>query len=468
MGGIDEVTASSQDGSECSFIVKVIGVPQDLENHELRRDHTSYFVEASFYERGHAQRLCSLGALCPRPLLVDKQSGILRICMTRLPGAVFDGEVTSQVEAALQWLARLHATYWGTARADKAVSTGLQVQGCYWHFDTRHKELSEMSAEGIDARHKLCARGLDARLKADCMQTICHGDAKGANIMFDPEAGISLFDFQWTGKAPPTKDLAYFISCAVIDADETSEDAYLRYYHGKLSELLEAQGDTPPTFDLLRESYILACVDLARWMAGWSYWGNKQLLKGHVVALLDRLDEGKALDSESAYQDKIFALYPPGKLPSASSLRGNPKCKSKVSQTSLGLSGTARIGARSTGSNSGTSRRTIKDETANESRSSTTSNRFRERGRRSFNGFQQFTSWSAARIMVGVQLDLVFDRNRQSLYVHVRRIDLQGVNSTTQGIIGEDRRVSGSQTYAEAPLWFALSRRVVRNRSFAR
>lgn len=37
------------------------------------------------------------------------------------------------------------------------------------------------------------------------MQTMCHGDPKGANIMYDEEHGVSFYDFQWFGKAPATK-----------------------------------------------------------------------------------------------------------------------------------------------------------------------------------------------------------------------------------------------------------------------
>ena len=42
--------------------------------------------------------------------------------------------------------------------------------------------------------------------QADKMQTMCHGDPKGANIMYDEEQGISFYDFQWFGKAPPSKE----------------------------------------------------------------------------------------------------------------------------------------------------------------------------------------------------------------------------------------------------------------------
>ena len=33
-------------------------------------------------------------------------------------------------------------------------------------------------------RLRLAARAIDLRLKADPLQSVCHGDAKGANIMY--------------------------------------------------------------------------------------------------------------------------------------------------------------------------------------------------------------------------------------------------------------------------------------------
>ena len=83
------------------------------------------------------------------------------------------------------------------------------------------------------------------------MQTMCHGDPKGANIMYDEEQGVSFYDFQWFGKAPATKallktghrqhqDLAYFFGVAAHGlSDEESERELLRFYHGELAQLLE-------------------------------------------------------------------------------------------------------------------------------------------------------------------------------------------------------------------------------------
>ena len=36
------------------------------------------------------------------------------------------------------------------------------------------------------------------------MQCCIHGDAKDANMMFDGKGGVSMYDFQYCGRAPPS------------------------------------------------------------------------------------------------------------------------------------------------------------------------------------------------------------------------------------------------------------------------
>ena len=123
----------------------------------------------------------------------------------------------------------------------------MQPQGCYWHLDTRPDEHRRMSSGSWLGRLKLAARAIDLRLKADPLQSVCHGDAKGANIMYatgEGGAAVALvYDMQYCGKAAVTKDLAYFFN---VDANSADEERLLRRYHEELSTLLTAQGDTPP------------------------------------------------------------------------------------------------------------------------------------------------------------------------------------------------------------------------------
>ena len=126
----------------------------------------------------------------------------------------------ADLKAAIDWLATMHALYWGDARADAAVASGLNPQGTYWYLDTRPDEYDKMPTDGWEGRLKLAAKAIDERLKADPHQTIVHGDAKNANMYFNPGAGgdetprVSVYDFQYCGKANPMKDLAYLVTCS--------------------------------------------------------------------------------------------------------------------------------------------------------------------------------------------------------------------------------------------------------------
>lgn len=276
----------------------------------------SYVCEAAFYER-HAPRLlappCSLAL--PRPYSVRHDTGSspgINISMSALDGTPPRGNLSAtEAEAAIGWLARLHAAYWGV-RADEL--DGLQPQGTYWYLDTRPDELAAMPTSGWEGRLRLAARALDARLKADVMQTVVHGDAKGANMLFTGGKGSPLvaqcYDFQYTGRAPASKDLAYFFCCAVGATEGEREETLLLHYHAELSAALRARGVKPPRLAALRESLWVAYADLARFLSGWGWWGAPGLAK-RASALVDALDGGRALASEREYEEAIFRLLPP-------------------------------------------------------------------------------------------------------------------------------------------------------------
>mmetsp|Transcript_93234 Transcript_93234/g.267368 ORF Transcript_93234/g.267368 Transcript_93234/m.267368 type:complete len:403 (+) Transcript_93234:22-1230(+) len=344
-GCVVEVKVKGDGDEACYFVAKKIGSYREVRRESGLVDHMSYYNELMFYETDLADKMCDAGALCPRPLFVARQSSGLAdnsgrvagpqtsarlqraltryrvkedggeekdegvICMTKLPGGRW-GESQDHIQGALTWLARLHALFWG-ARADEVVATGVSDQAGFWHLDTRYLELANMSQT---SPLRLAAAGLDARLKSDAMQTMCHGDPKGANIMADQKAGVSMYDFQWFGKAPPVKDLAYFFATAVFlcrDWKQSDEEAFLRYYHGELCQLLEAQGDDKPTFEYLYTSYQLAVCDYHRWIEGGFCWGDMNLIGFHTEACFRRIHEGKEPKTEEEYRAKIFECFPP-------------------------------------------------------------------------------------------------------------------------------------------------------------
>lgn len=314
MGRILELWARFSCGAERSFVVKVIEPPWDCRSVGDRRKRDSYEVECRFYGQGHAERLTRVGATCAVPLLTAREpredgGERLMICMTRLEGRPVHGMNEKLTKAALGWLARMHAEYWGS-RADEAVKDGLQPQGCYWYLDTRLEELAKTPSSGLEGRLLRCARGIDARLKADRHQTICHGDAKSENMLFRSDGSVSMFDFQYVGKASPCKDLAYCLICTKRDLNEADQAAYLEYYLSQLVPRLEAQGDQPPTFGELQAAYALSVCDLARWMAGWGWHGHRPMMLRRTAATLQAIDGGRPLGSEEEYMQAIFTAFP--------------------------------------------------------------------------------------------------------------------------------------------------------------
>jgi hypothetical protein len=252
-----------------------------------KRKADSYQVEANFYENLAMYLLEEKGLDIPRRYHVERDDGVI-ICMSKLTGHVrsIDQEETF---AVLKWLATLHAATWGDM-ADTAVKKyGLQPVGSYWHLDTRLDEHMSMR--------------IDERLKRDKMQCCVHGDAKDANMLFyhDKEQKnlcISMYDFQYCGKSPPTKDVAYFLCVAAHDND----CKYVEYYHEQLLKCL-GPNDYRPTWKELNDSLQLAYCDWARFMAGWGLWGSD--ISDHVIAVLDRLDGGTDLGSEYAYREAV-------------------------------------------------------------------------------------------------------------------------------------------------------------------
>lgn len=305
MGHLYLVTHTNQNPS--SFVIKYI-TPPALAKQSFgdRRKAISYDVEANFYEN-LAQDLVNSHCLhLPTPLHVEHNENHkgrqIIICMSYIedkPKRLRDKEY---IQAVLEWLATLHASYWGMA--DEIVKkVGLQPMGSYWHLATRPDEHANMPNQGWEGRLKRAARALDSRLQRDKMQCLIHGDAKDANVMVTADNRVAMCDFQYCGKGPPTKDLAYFFCSSVEESDE--KDA-LSFYLKELDARLPEHAERP-SLEELEESLELAYSDFYRFMSGWGYWGRN--MEYRVKALLDRLDGGKDLGSEEAYEIAVMRKF---------------------------------------------------------------------------------------------------------------------------------------------------------------
>jgi hypothetical protein len=283
-------------------VKRIMPPPKERQSFGDRRKAVSYEVEAAFYENV-ALDLVNGGLSIPVPFLVQRDGGQITICMSYLEGR--GGPYNdSETYAVLSWLAQLHAATWGE-KADQLVC-GLQPIGSYWHLDTRPDEHDSMARRGWEGRLKLAAKAIDERLKRDNMQCCIHGDAKDANMLFSGKGErctVSMYDFQYYGKAPPAVDLAYFLCVGVGSTDEDGE--LLKYYHKELLNRL-APGSPRPSLVELKDSLALAFCDFQRFMSGWGNWGCD--LSDIVRQTLDRLDGGKQL-TEDGYRDAVTRVF---------------------------------------------------------------------------------------------------------------------------------------------------------------
>jgi hypothetical protein len=279
-------------GTSQTFVVKKVILPSDCTSIGDERKKQSYECEAHFYENGMASRLHEIGCCVPLPIYVQS-GGSVTIAMTKLDGTSTSAIDFNRAAACMTWFARLHSEFWGSERADAAVAKGIQKQGTYWYLDTRPDEFSNMPNHGWEGRLKLTTAKIDAFLKSDeCFQTICHGDAKSANMLFkslssveEDEWTVQMYDFQYCGKACFGKDLAYFFICALSDAND--EEALMQIYHDQLErELAKKWSEKCPELEELRAVVDICVCDLGRWMSGWGFWGHD--VSERIVSVLDR------------------------------------------------------------------------------------------------------------------------------------------------------------------------------------
>jgi tRNA A-37 threonylcarbamoyl transferase component Bud32 len=261
MGHIYQVTCH-YNNDRYSFVVKHVVPPKRPSSIGDRRKAESYKVEANFYQIIAPKLVKEHGLKIPQTLHVETcNNEEVIICMTYVQDHKRLMDEMEYIRAVLRWLATLHASYWG--RADEIVYI-LQPQGSYWYLDTRPDEHAAMPGKGWEGRLKRAARAIDNRLKRDSMQTIIHGDAKDANVIVVDNQQVAMVDFQYCGKGPPTKDLAYFL-CSYAVQDEREAVAY---YLQQLTEKLPSHV-SPPTLEELQESLGLAHCDFCRFMSGW-------------------------------------------------------------------------------------------------------------------------------------------------------------------------------------------------------
>jgi hypothetical protein len=252
-----------------SVIVKWVEPPQDVKHprgwsgrasHE--RKLRSYRVEQCFYSdwipdfhTSHRTAKCHHAETTPHGW---------RFLLEDLDGSGFADRFESlnlaQINNCLRWLASFHAHFLNRK------PTGLWETGTYWHLATRKDELKALKDPGLrDAAPKL-----DNALNNSRYQTLVHGDAKVANFCFGKN-DVAAVDFQYVGGGCGIKDVAYFLSSCLTDAEcEAQAPQHLETYFGFLRAHLSDDVDKDAVVTEWRGLYPAAWADFHRFLAGWA------------------------------------------------------------------------------------------------------------------------------------------------------------------------------------------------------
>lgn len=257
-----------------SVIVKHVRLPElsqhprgwntDFSHHRKLR---SYQIETAWYQRwaDHSNEHCRV----PKTLGLEQQENSFIMILEDLSSNGFPSLVSNanweHITACLKWLANFHATFLGKTPEQ------LWPVGTYWHLATRPDELAGMEEGAL----KQAASVLDDRLNEAPFQTFVHGDAKLANFCFsDDGKQVAAVDFQYVGGGCGMKDVAYFISSCLNEADcERYETDLLNIYFTELTTALAVHQPQINPSDVevaWRPMYPIAWTDFYRFLKGWS------------------------------------------------------------------------------------------------------------------------------------------------------------------------------------------------------
>ncbi|BFZ53060.1 hypothetical protein PYCC9005_000083 [Savitreella phatthalungensis] len=274
-----------------TYIIKRINPPQQSARRGESRDEgdtrkrLSYQVECRFYERYGKSHLDPEEAYHAQWLTPDKRMRddelALEDLSPRFPKQFSRPCSHAQAKVVVRWLAWFHARHWGSDRGristeDSDVPYGeYWRQGGYWYLSTRQEEASTLSPEW-----QVWAALVDsalARIPSN-RQTLIHGDAKAANILFtQDERQCAMYDFQYFGSDSPMRDLAYFVvSSTHRNTAQTQRDLlHLYYFELQAAEMFYNKDITVhATLNQLSVDFELCVLDFWRFMASWGAWGD--------------------------------------------------------------------------------------------------------------------------------------------------------------------------------------------------
>jgi hypothetical protein len=286
------------DGCPETVIVKLPGLAEEsvFTSTVLRL----YVREAAFF--GELAPLAPVRVPACHHSTIDPETSQFVLVMEDLGGLRIvdqvEGMAIEDAEAAVDGLAAWHATWWGKALelAERGVTVSLgdpiykavlpTVFAEGWEKLGRELTLPD-AIEEVGPRWAEAMPALVDHLATE-PTTMCHGDWRADNLLFQADGSVAALDFQLTATARGTYDLAYFVTQS-LDRPVAAE--HEKSLFDRWQRAVEAAGappeDNATAWDDYRKAALFCLVYLVAWR-GMDAGDPRQV--GLATTMLDRFD----------------------------------------------------------------------------------------------------------------------------------------------------------------------------------
>lgn len=186
------------------------------------------------------------------------------------------GLPAERAAVALHALAQLHASWWSSPALDSLdwmprlsdpinIAAGQQYRDAWPVFVERIGDAIPPEAHALGARTQEQFEDLMLIGVAEAPATVCHGDYRIDNLLFDDDATepierVAVLDWQISYRGPAVTDVAYLL-CQSMTVDErrTAERELVLGWHDSLSKALGRELEEYP-FDLAWTQYQRAAL----------------------------------------------------------------------------------------------------------------------------------------------------------------------------------------------------------------
>ncbi len=250
----------------------VLKLPSSLPENRAVGDHFRFYErEGRFYEQIGGK----VEMRTPRCYWnhIDPDTGTFGLLLEDLGARTMISQIaglgTERAEQALCALARLHAEWWSSPALDGLgwmprlddpvnLAAGQQYRDAWPLFVERIGDAVPAEAITLGEQVKERYESLVLAGITEAPLTICHGDFRADNLMFDDadesEDGIAVLDWQICFRGPAVTDVTYLLCQSMtVEQRRAAEDDLVRsWYEGRVDEC-GAADDYP--FDLAWQQY---------------------------------------------------------------------------------------------------------------------------------------------------------------------------------------------------------------------